>query len=98
MLSVWKLAADNASYYEQSVAEGREDYYTGSGEAPGRWSGTLAVELALDGRVEGADLHAIFDSRDPRTGERLVGDAKNRVAAFDLTFNAPKSVSITSCV
>ena len=94
VLSVWKLAVAHASYYEQSVTDGREDYYVGSGEAPGRWMGTLAAELSLDGRVDGADLHAMFDGRDPRTGERFVPVARNRVAAFDLTFNAPKSVSV----
>ena len=65
MLSVWKLAVAHASYYEQTVAEGREDYYVGSGEAPGRWIGTIAAELGLGGRVDGADLHS--DLRRPRS-------------------------------
>ena len=38
---------------------------------------------------------ALMDGRDPGTGERLkrVG-GRSKVAAFDLTFSAPKSVSV----
>jgi conjugative relaxase-like TrwC/TraI family protein len=38
---------------------------------------------------------ALMDGRDPATGERLkrVG-GRSKVAAFDLTFSAPKSVSV----
>ena len=42
MLSIGKLTAGGrgARYYTQSVAQGREDYYAGTGEAPGEWVGS----------------------------------------------------------
>ena len=48
MLSVGKLAAgpDAGRYYEDAVAQGREDYYAGEGEAPGQWVGSGAASLA----------------------------------------------------
>ena len=35
VLSIGKLAAGQARYYERQVAHGRDDYYSGRGEAPG---------------------------------------------------------------
>ena len=48
VLSVWKLAAGQESYYLNSVAGGVEDYYAG-GEAPGRWIATSDRLLGLSG-------------------------------------------------
>jgi len=39
MLNVGKLARGRENYYLSVVAGGAEDYYLGSGEAPGRWLG-----------------------------------------------------------
>ncbi len=41
MLNVGKLAAGPGAgrYYVDQVAQGREDYYAGEGEAPGEWLG-----------------------------------------------------------
>ncbi len=33
----------SAGYYTSSVAKGRDDYYTGKGEAPGEWFGAGSV-------------------------------------------------------
>ena len=51
MLSIGKLALGQQRYYEQQVAQGRDDYYSGRGEAPGEWAGAGAEELGLRGRV-----------------------------------------------
>ena len=52
MLSIGKLTgAGSARYYEQSVATGREDYYSGRGEAAGQWVGAGAQALGLEGEV-----------------------------------------------
>ena len=40
MLSIGKMVAGAEDYYLGMVAEGREEYYTGSGEAPGTWIGS----------------------------------------------------------
>jgi len=78
------------------VARGRDDYYTGTGEAPGEWFGAGAGVLGLVGEVEADDFQAIvMDATDPRSGERLrrqVGDRP--VQGMDMTFSAPKSASL----
>src|ERR671910_15817 len=43
MLSIGKLSAGQVSYYERQVARGRDDYYSGRGEAPGEWGGRGAA-------------------------------------------------------
>jgi conjugative relaxase-like TrwC/TraI family protein len=91
VLSVWKLAAGQEAYYLNSVAQGVEDYYVG-GEAPGRWIASSDRLLGLSGRVASDDLHLVLAGRDPSTGSRL--GQPHRVPGFDLTFRAPKSVSV----
>ena len=95
MLSIGKLTVEQSRYYERQVAQGRDDYYSGRGESPGRWTGTGAEAIGLAGQVDDNGFMALMDGRDPGTGERLkrVG-GRSKVAAFDLTFSAPKSVSV----
>ena len=89
------MAKGQEDYYLQTVAKGVEDYYLGSGEAPGRWLGKGAAELQLQGQVFDQDLIRVMGGLDPATGERLGRDQKGaRVPGFDLTFSAPKSVSV----
>nr|EDZ39038.1 MAG: Conjugal protein, TraA [Leptospirillum sp. Group II '5-way CG'] len=77
-----------------------EDYYSQGSEAtPSRWLGGAAAELGLSGAVNREDLLATLQGFDPRTGEALVQKAGvDRRYAFDLTFSAPKSVSIAWAV
>lgn len=91
MLSIWKLAAGQEAYYLNSVADGVEDYYTG-GEAPGRWTASSSKLLGLAGLVDADDLHTVLEGRDPQSGSRL--GQPHKVPGFDLTFRAPKSVSV----
>src|ERR1019366_950223 len=100
MLSIGKLALGQQRYYEQSVAQGQDDYYAGRGEAPGEWAGAGAGELGLSGRVSAAQFNALLEGADPRApGERLrAGNSEPSIAAFDLTFSAPKSVSVLFAV
>src|SRR5436190_16473803 len=97
MLSLGKLAAgpDAGRYYEEAVARGREDYYAGEGEAPGQWIGGGATTLGLHGTVEDGEVGHLLAGEDPSTGALLGRKiTEGRVAGFDLTFKAPKSVSI----
>src|SRR3954453_12687811 len=97
MLSIGKLAAGPTAgrYYVEQVAQGREDYYAGEGEAPGNWAGSGAASLALRGEVTEGGISLLLDGRDPGSGARLRRPlASGAVAGFDLTFRAPKSVSI----
>jgi Ti-type conjugative transfer relaxase TraA len=90
VLSIGKLAAGSEGYYLASVARGAEDYYLHAGEAPGRWLGAGARELGLEGEVAGDDLRAVLGGVD-MNGTAL---AKRKVPGWDLTFSAPKSLSI----
>lgn len=95
MLTLAALEPGKAQYYVDTVASGVEDYYTGAGEAPGRWIGQSSERLGLTGEVDGNDLHAVLASLDPITGERLTrAQAAPKVPGFDATFSAPKTVSL----
>lgn len=96
MLSIGKMVARSGEYYIATVANGREEYYTGSGESPGFWLGEGARRLGLEGAVDPDDLRHVFAGISPG-GEILTAgrvDEAKRVAGFDLTWSAPKSVSL----
>jgi conjugative relaxase-like TrwC/TraI family protein len=95
MLSIGKLTVEQSRYYERQVARGRDDYYSGRGESQGHWTGQGADVLGLGGAVDADGFMALMEGRHPGSGERLrrVG-GRSEVAAFDLTFSAPKSVSV----
>jgi conjugative relaxase-like TrwC/TraI family protein len=97
VLTIGKLGAssDQLGYYEQQVAQGMEDYFSGRGEAPGRWAGAGATVLGVAGQVDRDGFLRAMNGCDPRTAERLKPEhGRTKVAAFDLTFSAPKSVSV----
>jgi conjugative relaxase-like TrwC/TraI family protein len=94
VLNIGRLAAGGEGYYLEAVASGVEDYYTGSGEAPGFWLTEAAAGLGLTGRVTPEDLRHVLAARHPRTGADLPRTARRRVPGFDLAFRAPKSVSL----
>jgi conjugative relaxase-like TrwC/TraI family protein len=91
VLSVWKLRHGQEAYYLEAVAEGVEDYYVG-GEAPGRWIASSDTTIGLAGEVSPDDLRAVLSGGDPSSGTRL--GQPHKVPGFDLTFRAPKSVSV----
>ncbi len=97
MLSIGKLGggARSERYYIDAVARRREDYYTGAGEAPGQWLGQGADALELSGEVDADGLAALMHGRDPQSGAELRRTLREgSVTGFDLTFSAPKSVSV----
>ena len=96
VLSIGKIALGQHRYYEQQVAQGQDDYYTGRGEAPGEWVGASAQALGLHGRVGAGQFGALIAGHDPRdAAARLRSSARDpKVAAYDLTFSAPKTLSI----
>src|SRR5919108_2253616 len=68
VLSVSKLTPGQESYYERSVAAGRDDYYAGRGEAPGVWTGRGAKALEIDGLVNaGGFVAAAYQHRTSRS-------------------------------
>jgi conjugative relaxase-like TrwC/TraI family protein len=94
VLSIGKLTAGREDYYLASVADGVEEYYLGAGEAKGRWRASSQSLLRLNGEVRGDELRAVLAGEDPASGAELVSGACRKVQGFDLTFSAPKSVSL----
>lgn len=76
----------------------REDYYLAGGEPPGMWIGRGAQALGLTGKVERDALSGVLAGRGPagiRLGQAQVySDGRARQPGWDLTFSAPKSVSV----
>ncbi|MDJ0769259.1 MAG: MobF family relaxase, partial [Ilumatobacter sp.] len=97
-MSIWKLRVGAESYYLEQVARGLDDYYTGAGESAGEWLGIGTATLGLAGAVAADDLHAVLAGLAPGTGLSPNGQQlrtwKGRVPGFDMTFSAPKSVSV----
>jgi conjugative relaxase-like TrwC/TraI family protein len=96
VVSIGKIAVGQHRYYEQQVAQGADDYYSGRGELPGDWRGAGAQALGLSGRVSGGQFNALVGGMDPRdpTVRLRWSVCDPEVAALDLTFSAPKSVSV----
>lgn len=76
---------------------GRDDYYTRGSEPPGGWAGEGAARLSLAGPVTRSDFEAALKGIDPQTSAQLArhgGKNQTHVAGWDVTFSAPKSVSV----
>jgi conjugative relaxase-like TrwC/TraI family protein len=100
VLSIGKIAVGQHRYYEQQVAQGVDDYYAGRGEAQGEWVGAGARELGLSGPVTSRQFNALIAGSHPGQPEmRLRASPLDpKIAALDLTFSAPKSVSVLFAV
>lgn len=96
MLSMSAMSGGQASYY---LGLAREDYYLEGGEPPGRWYGVGAEALGLRGEVEANNLYNLFGGYSPDGTRSLVqrqshDDKATHRPGWDLTFSAPKSVSV----
>jgi len=92
-------AAKGPDYYERAEFA-RDDYYEERGQVRGSWEGRAAAQLGLSGGPVDGDLGELLEGRHPISGEPLAGAASRRGGnvAFDLTFTAPKSVSVLAAV
>jgi conjugative relaxase-like TrwC/TraI family protein len=90
-----KLSVGREAYYTREPATDHEAYLRGHGESPGRWYGAGASTLGLQGEASVAGFQAMFEGRDPTTGE-LLGrpHGSNAVPAFDVVLRPTKSMSI----
>jgi conjugative relaxase-like TrwC/TraI family protein len=90
-----KLSVGREAYYTRELATDHEQYLSGHGESPGRWYGAGASSLGLEGEASPAGFQAMFEGRDPTSGE-LLGrpHGRNAVPAFDVVLRPTKSVSI----
>jgi hypothetical protein len=90
-----KLSVGREEYYTRELATDHEQYLSGHGESPGRWYGAGATSLGLAGEASVAGFQAMFEGRDPSTGE-LLGrpHGRNAIPAFDVVLRPTKSVSV----
>jgi len=74
----------------------REDYYASRFEKPGRWFGEGAKILGLTDEVEGVTFHHLLAGLSVDGKRRLVQNAQHadRQCGWDITFSAPKGVSV----
>jgi len=101
MLSIktWKSGGDAAQYYTK---ESEVEYYAQDGEQSGRWRGAEALDLAENSPVGAEQLESVLQGfapgshSDPDTpGLALTQNSgPEHRPGYDLTFSAPKSVSI----
>jgi conjugative relaxase-like TrwC/TraI family protein len=91
MMSVSAMQKGSGAYYSNLA---REDYYTEGGEPPGQWLGDGADELGLTGKIDKKAFSKLLQGYDAN-GKKLVQNAgENHQQGWDLTFSAPKSVSV----
>jgi conjugative relaxase-like TrwC/TraI family protein len=90
MLSIAKLA--DVEYHAHIS---REDLYHSKEQTTGRWFGAAANKLGLYGEVKVESLRSLFAGYGV-DGRKLVQNAgrDGRRVGWDLTFSAPKSISI----
>ena len=106
-------AAQARTYHAEEFSNARDNYYTMGDQVAGQWHGRLAEQWGLRGAVSEAHFQRLADGRHPVTDELLVrhqtacqytnarGErikAMEHRAAWDATFSAPKSVSLTALV
>ncbi len=83
---------DPAAYYAA------DNYYTGEQEGPSAWGGEGAAELGLSGPVDASVFTSVLEGRLPGGITIAAGGDGTRNNGFDLTFNAPKSVSLVALI
>lgn len=93
MLSISSIKGD-AGYYSH------EDNYYASGSLDSRWMGEGAEKLGLKGEVASADMDAVRQGRLPDGSDlsRMVDGVNKHRSGYDLTFSAPKSVSVMALI
>ncbi len=108
------LSAGQAqTYHKEEFANAEENYYSEGDRIRGEWHGKLAQEWGLHGEVQEEHFQRLANGQHPLTEEQLVrhqtareyvnarGETVSTMehrAAWDATFSAPKSVSLTALV
>ena len=90
MLTIHPMASRD--YYLEWT---QKDYYMASPQLRGQWLGYIASQLGLYGVVEPTPYERLLDGFSPDGKRALVRNAgEEHVPGWDMTFSAPKSVSI----
>jgi conjugative relaxase-like TrwC/TraI family protein len=95
-------------YYKTEYSAASNSYFSQSGSLQGHWHGQLATEFGLGGPVNAEAFDRLADGQHPASGLQLIphrdthltreGKEMPHRAGWDLTFNAPKTVSLTALV
>lgn len=99
MLSISTLKGSGgalAGYFEKD--SGEADYWSKEAGESATWVGAGATELGLSGAVNQASFEMIMDRNLPGIGQLPGGQGGARRMGYDLTFSAPKSLSIQALV
>jgi len=93
MLSLHNVGGgkEAGSYYEKA-----DDYYTRD-QSPSRWEGKGAKILGLEGPVAIEDFRELLDGNLP-DGSRIQVSSAGHRGGTDLTFSAPKSLSLQAMI
>jgi conjugative relaxase-like TrwC/TraI family protein len=88
-LPVKALKAGQEAYWLDQIARNREEYFSGRGESPGRFVGSVAQASGLEGIASAEQVRAMFQGLDPATGEVRCGplwraDPRSKLAAGPL--------------
>ena len=88
------MTASGLAHY--FMGDGQEAYYFDDIRQPGRWFGRAVAKLGLQPTVTRPVFHHLLRGYSPDGQQPLVQNAGHpkRDAAWDLTFSAPKSVSV----
>src|ERR1700679_642912 len=101
------------TYHAKEFTAAEQSYWKQEDTIQGEWRGKLADQLGLSGAVGALEFSRLAEGQHPATGEQLVrhravheyktedGRTVTPVehrAAWDATFSAPKSVSLTALV
>jgi conjugative relaxase-like TrwC/TraI family protein len=91
-------SADDAKrYFSDALA--KADYFLNDQEMKGVLHGKLSTRLGLTGEITKDIFFSLCENRNPLTNEGLTPRTKTeRTVGYDITFSAPKSVSIVQCL
>ncbi len=89
MLAAAGLKAGQEDYWIRQIAESRCEYLSGHGESPGQWYGSRSATLGLAGIAQDEQCRAMFEGKDPITGEQVaqpkwVADPRSKLPAGPL--------------
>jgi len=97
MLSLTVISANQGETYYTA-----ENYYTSEeNQAHSSWWGQGTKSLGLSGQVQGGDFKNLLHGSHPQGHQTLSGrkiDLERHRAGLDLTFSAPKSISLAALV
>lgn len=109
MLSIGKFGPDRSEYFAENCADSPAGYHIDGGRSVGRWKRGYADDFGLCGsQVTTEQLERLFNAKHPATGAQLrpVGRTRTSIGpqgnirthkprtVFDLTYSAPKSLSL----